>query len=104
MGKEFAGERRFRLVPVSCGTEVESELREETAGFLEQLGAELAVYWDPGSKARAAVDATIGFEGYPTTLVVDAGGTIRGVLVGYNPGDEAVLAHLVRKLLGEAGG
>lgn len=102
LGKELAGEPRFRLVAVSCGSDVESELREETASFLREAGAELAIYWDPDHKARTAVEHTIGFEGYPTTLVLDAQGVIRGVFVGYTPGDEAALESLVRKLLAEA--
>ncbi len=104
LGKEFAGEPRFRLVPVSCGSNIEAELRDETAGFLTAAGAELPIYWDPDSKARSAVDQAIGFEGYPTTLVLDAQGVIRGVFVGYTPGDEAELNRLVRKLLSEVAG
>jgi thiol-disulfide isomerase/thioredoxin len=104
LGKKLASEPRFRLVAVSCGSNVESELRQETADFLQRQQAELPVYWDPDNQARAEVDRTIGFDGYPTTLVVDAKGVIRGVIVGYTPGDETVLEHLVRTLLDEAAG
>lgn len=104
LAKQFASEPRFRLIAVSCGTNVEHELREETEDFLKRINAELAVYWDPNEAARSAVNREIGFEGYPTTLVVDAAGVVRGVFVGYTPGDEMVLKHLVQKLLGEATG
>jgi hypothetical protein len=36
---------------------------------------------------------------YPTTLVFDKKGLIRGVWIGYTPGDERDLHALVKKLL-----
>lgn len=102
LGKKLAGEKRFRLVAVSCGSNVEGELREDTTNFVTQVGADLPIYWDPDQKARDTLDQVIGFEGYPTTLVLDTQGVIRGVFVGYSPGDEEALESLVRKLLAES--
>jgi hypothetical protein len=36
---------------------------------------------------------------YPTTLVLDQSGVIRGVWVGYAPGEEREVETLVEKLL-----
>jgi hypothetical protein len=41
----------------------------------------------------------IQFDGYPTTVVLDRDGTIRGVWVGYEPGTEKKMERLVDELL-----
>jgi len=62
---------------------------------------DLPTYADPRSVARAAVDAVAGFDGYPTTLILDRQGVIRGVWVGYAPGAERQMQRLIEQLLAE---
>ena len=42
-----------------------------------------------------------GFQGYPTTLVLDRQGIIRGMWVGYQRGYEQQIEKLVAELLAE---
>lgn len=92
----------FKLVAVSCGSGLDEQLQalsEGTAAFLASMGAELPTYADPNGAARMALDQAIGFDSYPTTLVVDRQGTIRGVWIGYKRGYEVEVERLVASLL-----
>jgi thiol-disulfide isomerase/thioredoxin len=102
--KHYRGRDDFRLLAVSCGRglgEDRDALRRETANLLAQKGLDLPTYADPGQATRAAVNEAGGFGGYPTTLVLDRRGTIRGGFTGYAPGVELQLERLVEKLLAE---
>ena len=56
---------------------------------------------DPGGVTREAVGRAIGFKGFPTTLVLDRQGIIRGHWLGYEPGLETEMTALVDQLLTE---
>lgn len=104
--EKFQGRPEFQLLSVSCGTGRDSdlaELREETELFLNEQGAELPVYADRYAQTRVAVGNLLKASdfSYPTTLVLDAEAKIRGVWVGFQPGDQRQLEALVAKLLGE---
>ena len=95
----------FQLLPVSCGGGRDDNLaalREETEAFLRQQGFELPIYADRDAWTRMAFDELLGYQGlgYPATLVLDRGGKIRGVWVGYREGDERDVETLVTTLLG----
>jgi len=60
-----------------------------------------AVKADPGQISRQAVDEAVGFQGYPTTLLLDRRGEIRGLWSGFRPGDEAEMRQLIVQLLKE---
>ena len=61
-------------------------LRENTEALLKQLDLDLPTYFDPSDATRDAVDRVIGFQGFPTTLLLDRRGVIRAIWVGYRPG------------------
>jgi len=107
--RKYADNPSFRFVSVSCDgswspplppqTDM-GELRESTAKTLQQLGIEGSpVYADPEAITRAKLTQVMSWDGYPTTLIVDRGGTIRGVWVGYRRGDIDRMDDLVKKLL-----
>ena len=103
--KHFAGQAAVRLVAISYppggfGGDLKS-LAEETASLLKELNLDLPTYCDPDSETLAAVDRLIGFEGFPTTLLVDRRGVIRKIWVGYGPGVEKEMKENVGKLLAE---
>ena len=50
---------------------------------------------------RSAIDDVVGFHDFPTTLVMDRRGRIRGVWIGYQPGVEDNMRQLVAELLAE---
>jgi len=103
--KRFSGQTAFRLIsisypPLGQGNDWES-LREETAALLKKLNLDLPTYYDADNTTLSAVDRTVGFQGMPTTLLLDRQGIIRAVWVGYRPGVEAEIELYVDKILGE---
>lgn len=104
LNDRFREDERFQLFAVSCGSGHDSdlaELTEETTAFLRQQEFEVPTYADPEAITRIAVQEVLGGTSfsYPTTLVLDKSGVIRGVWVGYMPGEEVEVEALVEKLL-----
>ena len=93
----------FKLLAVSCGeTGADEEigmLREQTAALLKKMQIDMPTYADPDEVTRTAVANAVGFQGYPTTVVLDRQGVIRGVAVG--PVTEYQVDDLVTQLLKE---
>jgi hypothetical protein len=92
---------RFQAVLVSCspGAENVTELRQQTVSFLKNSPAKMPIYADVHYRTRKAVSEAIGFRGYPTTLVLDGEGQIRGKWVGYGSGTVVEIDSLIRELL-----
>jgi thiol-disulfide isomerase/thioredoxin len=104
LNDRFRKREPFQLFAVSCGSGYDSdlaELTEETTAFLRQQEFELPTYADPEAVTRMAVLEILGGTtfSYPTTLVLDKSGVIRGVWIGYMPGEERDIEALVEKLL-----
>jgi peroxiredoxin len=83
----------FRLLAVTCegGSEKLAHLREQTQQYLASQNLNLPTYADPDGSARQAVGMALGeldIPGYPTTVLIDGHGILRGVWVGYEPGTE----------------
>ncbi len=92
----------FQVLAVSCGTddrEDVGELRADTFEFLQQQHLDLPTYFDPQAFTRQGIDMIGGFQGYPTTLVLDRQGIIRGAWVGYQTGDERDIERVIAELL-----
>jgi thiol-disulfide isomerase/thioredoxin len=105
--KQYRGRDGFLFCSVSCGydqNEQEDDLRSETEAFLEQQKADLSTYFDPQFVSRLAVVQATGGQGfgYPTTLILDKTGIIRGIWSGYAPGVEEEMKALVAEMLAEA--
>jgi thiol-disulfide isomerase/thioredoxin len=96
---------KVRVLAVSCGSggpdSVSSlpDLQMDTTELLKTMRIDLPVYADPDIHTRRAVNDAAGFQGYPTTLVLDPRGVIRGVWTGYAEGDENQVVELVERLL-----
>ena len=84
-------QRRYRdradvqILPVSCGRGIVEDLDElasSTRVLLQVGGIDMPTYADPEQTSRRAFDEVGRFEGYPTTLILDRDGVIRGVWVG----------------------
>lgn len=103
--KKYGPREGFELLAVSCAADGNDEivsLRSETLAYLENNGLKLPTYADPGAQTRSALQLTIGFEGYPTTVLFDRRGTVRGVWVGYQRGYERQMDGLIEQVLGES--
>jgi thiol-disulfide isomerase/thioredoxin len=101
--KTLADQQDFQLLAVSCGsmTEEYGVLREETQEFLDSQNAAIPTYYDPGGQTRRAVQIASGDDQfvYPTTLIIDRQGIIRGCWQGYDSGRELEMLRLAEKLL-----
>ena len=93
----------FQLFSVSCeDNDVNlGPLRMQTIMFLVQGESKLPTYADRSAQTRRNVAMVLGENGfaYPTTLVLDQTGVIRGVWIGYVPGIGDQLKQLVEELL-----
>ena len=101
--REFRDRDDFRFLAVSCdalSSENVEKLRTDTATLLGKLDLDLPTYTDPNGRTRKAFDDVGRFEGYPTTVVLDRTGTIRGVHVGATT--KETLRREVSRLLNEA--
>ena len=96
----------FQLLAVSCGAGDDDphSLRAATESFLANRKLDISTFFDPQGYTRLQVEKVAGFEGYPTTLVLDRQGIIRGLWVGYEPGTENEIGALVAKLLADDSG
>jgi thiol-disulfide isomerase/thioredoxin len=101
LSAQYGNRPDFQLLAVSCGGGEEdyTALADETKAFLENYKIDLPTYKDPGGYSRRAVDMVAGFRGYPTTLVLDRQGIIRGLWFGYRAGYEQQIEKLVAELL-----
>ena len=101
--KSHQADADFKLLAVSCGGPGDEEkidaLRNATAALLKKMHITMPTYADPDEVTRTAVDRVAGFEGYPTTLVLDRRGIIRGIWVGYERGSEEQMEELIGRLL-----
>lgn len=100
----YSGNERVSILPVSCGQEGDPAsalpgLKKETEELLARRGFSLRAYADPEQRSRRAVAKLIGQMAYPTTVVIDGEGMVRGVWVGFRPGDEQEVAGMVAELI-----
>jgi len=101
--QHFRSEPEFQFLSVSSNPDPSDEqgLAENTAEFMKQRQAEFPTYRDPGGHStRALVETSqlAGF-GYPTTILVDRDVIIRGVWIGFRPGDEKGMRQAIENVL-----
>ena len=97
----------FQLVSVASAGDNDDQadevqqLAKETQAFLNDRDATFPTYIDRKAALRMQYirKSMEGGFGFPTTLVLDKTGTIRGVWAGYRPGDEQQIATLIEELL-----
>lgn len=98
------GESGLAILPV-----VYDEVPDDTREWLQvaapkiykQLGVSITSYYDSQGATHSAVVAQVRESVFPTTVVLDRTGTIRGVWLGYTPRDFQGMQRLVQELLAE---
>jgi thiol-disulfide isomerase/thioredoxin len=103
---KYANRKDFRLLAVSCGngpdTDIES-LRRETQAFLQRSQIDLDTYADQYGATRRAVSRVASLDdsdfSYPTTVLLDQQGVIRGYWEGYSLSGIDEMQGLIEKLL-----
>jgi cytochrome c biogenesis protein CcmG/thiol:disulfide interchange protein DsbE len=103
---KFRDRADFKLLAVSCGgnrgNEDIPQLRQATTDLLDSKNIRMPTYADPRQETRTAVSQVAGFNGYPTTLILDREGVIRGVWKGYSTDAPGQMESLINRLLSEA--
>jgi len=104
---DFSKEPRFRLLSVACGAasdEPEEVLKESTDAYLAWLKLKPPIHVDRRAAFRQQLVSTTKMEdfSYPTTVLLDGRGVIRGIWVGYYEGEEEVMRGVISDLLGSS--
>lgn len=102
LADRLAGEPRFQLLAVSCGSDDPTELAAETRALLDRQRLALAAWAFSDRLSRSLFASAHGLAGLPTTYLVDADARVRRVWTGYRARNEAEMAAAVLELLGEA--
>ncbi|HEY2881343.1 MAG TPA: TlpA disulfide reductase family protein [Pirellulales bacterium] len=94
----------FAFVSVSSGQDPRedvTELRKSTRQFLAARGATFPTYVDLSGATRSMITRLAGMQyfGYPTTVLLDRNGIIRGVWEGYEDGFDMQMDQMVSQLL-----
>src|SRR5262245_33778224 len=79
----------------------ETDLAENTAQFLTQRRAGFPAYRDPRIQTTIGLIKAANEEhfGYPATALLGKGGVIRGLWIGYVPGDETAVREAIEKAI-----
>jgi thiol-disulfide isomerase/thioredoxin len=108
--KSFAAEKEAQILSVSCsGYEGPEDNGPDeikaTEEFLHEQNADMPTYYDPFFKSRRQLLETAGLRefAYPTTVILDRSGTIRGLWQGYFRGDELAMHRLMKEHVGKRG-
>jgi thiol-disulfide isomerase/thioredoxin len=107
--KKLSSRDDFQFLAVSIGPAATANdlaaMKESTAEFLDGVGLDIRAYADPGyltydglRELVQSQEPSLG-EGLPTTIVLDRGGIIREIWLGYAPGLEIEIEETVTRLL-----
>jgi thiol-disulfide isomerase/thioredoxin len=103
LGEKYGGRDDFRLLLVSNnGQDLDVDaLRHDTAEYLKSIGSDHPTYYDPYFQTLAALsrEGRLPNVAFPMTVVLDRQGVLRGVWIGYTPGEEEMVEDLVQELL-----
>jgi thiol-disulfide isomerase/thioredoxin len=101
----FHDQADFQFLSVSSNFDPfdEQGLAESTAEFLKRQQADFPTYRDPQAQSTRALVRAAKLEGfgYPATVVLGRDGAIRGLWIGYTPGDEKEVRRTVENALAE---
>jgi len=96
----------FQLLLVSCPGQANYDMDQhvaETNAYLRKLDAEVLPWDDPQQASRLSLIRSAGLDtlNYPTTVILDRQGKIRGLWIGYGGGEEQEMEKIARELLAE---
>jgi hypothetical protein len=87
--RQQAAKGAFEFLSVSCesGGDTLESLTHNTSEFFDAIGAVRTAYADPQGVTRMSVAKRLGQPNiyYPTSMLIDTQGIVRGVWEGYHP-------------------
>jgi thiol-disulfide isomerase/thioredoxin len=89
----------FEYLSISYDDKPVAELKEATSEFLKRMRTDHPTYHDPGAKTLQAFNVLGIEDSFPTTLILDRSGTIRGVWLGYSRQSITEIERLLEKLI-----
>jgi thiol-disulfide isomerase/thioredoxin len=98
---KFHSRTDFQYLSVSYDDKPKAELQEATSDFLRRMRADHPTYHDPGAATLYALHAIGVEDDFPTTIVLDASGTIRGVWRGYRRSAMSEIEQVLGELLND---
>ncbi len=103
IGEEYEDNEDFLLLPVSCGQDNLAQLSTDSILMLRDMELEIPCYSDPTGETQQALAVITESPqmSLPTTLVLDRKGIVRGVWVGFGPGQGEQMQKRIAKLLAE---
>lgn len=103
--RHFREEADFQFVSIASNPNPldQTGLLESTQEFMQARRADFPTYRDLGGATTAAVQRTAQLENFafPTTLLLDRQGVIRGLWTGFRPGDERHVRQAIQRALQE---
>ena len=98
--QRLRGQADVRFLAVACQPPNLVTAAEDTRQVLEDLTIDIPVYADSRETTQNAVGTLEGFEPfyYPTTVILDKKGVIRGVWSGYHPSGVDQMEQLIAQL------
>lgn len=101
--QHFRSQSGFQFFSVSSNYNPadETDLAKNTEQFLNKQRAEFPTYRDPRGQTTMALAVAAREEqfGYPATALLGPEGEIRGLWIGYQPGDEKAVRQAIEKTL-----
>jgi cytochrome c biogenesis protein CcmG, thiol:disulfide interchange protein DsbE len=101
--EHFRSQAGFQFFSVSSNSNPldETDLAKSTRQFLQHQRAEFPAYRDAQAQTMRGLAAVAKLDnfGMPTTVLIGRDGTIRGLWVGYVPGDETAVRRAIENAL-----
>jgi thiol-disulfide isomerase/thioredoxin len=101
--RHFRDNPDFQFLSVSASGQMgdDTAMLPSTAEFLQSHQADFPTYRDPDAVSRRELvtQARLDGFGFPTTVILDRQGNIRGLWVGFRKGDELVMQQVVEDTL-----
>jgi thiol-disulfide isomerase/thioredoxin len=102
IAERLAGEPRFQLVAVSCGSGGDdADLGRQTKEFLAARHLPIPAWGFSDPLATAVFASAYGLEAFPTTYLIGPDAGVRRVWTGYRSSDEADIAAAIVAVLKE---
>jgi cytochrome c biogenesis protein CcmG/thiol:disulfide interchange protein DsbE len=103
--QHFRGQPGFQFFSLSSNYDPrdEKDLAENTELFLKHHKAEFPTYRDPDARTTVGLMKGAKLEGfaYPATVLLDRRGAIRGLWIGFVPGDERAVRVAIESALAD---